>query len=180
MCGTRVSTGQTVWFGDRLSDFKTDCLTGKQKVSSWGRLSRSMPSKPVRRLRAICDPLHKQARKSMPCGWTFVKTIYCQIYVWQYNWTYVLFRVLGFRASDVVPRQLYLMQCNHICHIYVLPCCRLYVQYQVAPTWTCRFCQFRMSEVTQAPAWPSQCGCEREHKKTWASMGCWSTKMSCD
>jgi len=75
-----------------------------------------------------------QARKSMPCGWTFVKTIYCQIYVWQYNWTYVLFRVLGLRASDVVPRQLYLVQCNHICHIYVLPCCRLYVQYQVAPT----------------------------------------------
>ena len=82
MCGTRVSTGQTVWFGDRLSDFKTDCLTGKHTVSSWVRLSRSMPSKPVKRLRAICDPAQASRKR--------LHVVICQRILMQTIFTYIL------------------------------------------------------------------------------------------
>ena len=80
MCGTGVS--------NRLSDFRTDCLTGKQTVSSWVRLSRSMPSKPVKRLRAICDPAQASRKKLH-----VVKQYWCKQYLPMFcllNYTYNL------------------------------------------------------------------------------------------
>ena len=59
-CGTRCAGQEST--RDRLSDLETDCLTGKQTVSSWVRLSRSMPSKPVKDCGPSVTP-HKQARK---------------------------------------------------------------------------------------------------------------------